>query len=103
MSPTKVCVIVDSLETDHGRTCFWPSLQDQLPEIEIHLASFPESRDARQFIDFRVYDCIVFSWDVLNNDYWMRGEVTRRAGRSALTKVVSLTGTSERRARPFRQ
>lgn len=65
------------------------------------LGSFPDARDpARpggpEFLDFNAYDVVVFNWDVLNEDYWFRGETTAgmvdRASLGFLPKWVERGG-----------
>jgi hypothetical protein len=95
-SKPKVCVIADSTDQEKGRTCFWGLLKEQLGDIEITVESFVDCRNEGRFLDFSGYDCIVFSWDVLNNDHWMHGEVTQamtaRAAREFLPDWVKAGG-----------
>lgn len=78
---SKILVVVDSEDPSRRRTCFWEQALRGVSGVVSTMGSFPDARDPHQpggpeFLDFNAYDAIVLNWDVLNQDYWFRGEVT---------------------------
>jgi len=62
----KVAVIVDDLDADRRRRCFWEEQLDLIPGIEYELVSLLEKMDDRKFFNVYEYDVIIFNWCVLD-------------------------------------
>jgi hypothetical protein len=57
----KVAVIVDDLDPDRRRRCFWPEQLDAMPDIEYELISLLEKMEERKFFDVYAYDIMYAS------------------------------------------
>jgi hypothetical protein len=62
----KIAVIVDDLDADRRRRCFWEERLDTLPAVEYELVSLLEKMDNRKFFDVYSYDVVIFNWCVLD-------------------------------------
>ena len=84
----KVLIIVDRDDPKSRRTCFWKNVEVSLEGLRLEYRSLADARDQSSFLDLNEFQVIVFNWDVLNGDYWFRGEITEgmidRASRSFL-------------------
>jgi hypothetical protein len=63
----KIAVIVDSLDSDRRRHCFWEEQLNSIPDTQVELVSLGEQITGLLF-DLDAYDIIIFNWDVLNRD-----------------------------------
>jgi hypothetical protein len=63
----KIAVIVDTLDSDRRRHCFWEEQLSSIPDTQVELVSLGEQITGLLF-DLDAYDIIIFNWDVLNRD-----------------------------------
>lgn len=62
----RVAIIVDDLNPDRRRRCFWPEQLDSIADVEYELVSLLEKMEERKFFDVYAYDLIIFNWCVLD-------------------------------------
>jgi len=62
----KVAVIVDDLNPDRRRRCFWEEQLRSLPDVQYELVSLLHQMEERKFFDVYIYDVIIFNWCVLD-------------------------------------
>ncbi len=62
----KVAVIVDDLDPERRRRCFWEEQLECLPDTQYQVVSLLDHMDRRCFFNVYEYDVIIFNWCVLD-------------------------------------
>ncbi|HYT42294.1 MAG TPA: hypothetical protein VEP90_08100 [Methylomirabilota bacterium] len=70
----KIAIIVDNLEPERRRYCFWEEQLRSFPDIQVELISLSEQITEHKTFDLDAYDIIIFNWDVINNDVWFNAD-----------------------------
>jgi len=64
----KIAIIVDDLNSDRRRYCFWEERLSSLSGLEVELVSLSHQKTEQKFFNIYYYDIIIFNWDTINND-----------------------------------
>lgn len=62
----RVAVIVDDLDPDRRRRCFWEEQLSPLPDVDFELVSLLANMEERKFFNIYAYDAVIFNWCVLD-------------------------------------
>jgi hypothetical protein len=58
----KIAIIVDDLDPDRRRRCFWEEQLSSLPDVQYELVNLLKHMDERKFFNVYMYDIIIFNW-----------------------------------------
>ncbi|MFI7346595.1 hypothetical protein ACIBSR_10030 [Streptomyces sp. NPDC049936] len=61
-----MAVIVDDLDPDRRRRCFWEEQLSGLSGVEFQLVSLLANMESRRFFNVHEYDVVIFNWCVLD-------------------------------------
>lgn len=62
----RVAVIVDDLDPNRRRRCFWEEQFESMRDVQYELVSLLENMEKREFFNVYDYDVIIFNWCVLD-------------------------------------
>ncbi len=69
--------MVDDMNPDRRRHCFWEEQLRTLHHIQVELVCLNNQVSEQKFFDMHGYDIIIFNWDCLNNDVMFHADITQ--------------------------